>query len=185
MSKYVKNLISDNLRDRLAGVEDALLVNVIGLGANATNRLRGALEAKEIHVLVVKNSLAQRALAGSRLAPMFDGLSGTSALCWGGEDVISLAKEIVRLVESKEFEPLAARGGVMDGDALTAAQVAAVSKWPNRMEQLSILVGQMLSPGAMLASQLTGPAEALASQVEQKAKGADGPEDAAPAPVPA
>jgi large subunit ribosomal protein L10 len=185
MSKYVKNLISENLRDRLAGVEDALLVNVVGLSANASNRLRGALEAKNIHVLVVKNSLAQRALAGSRLLPMFEGLSGTSALCWGSEDIISLAKEIARLVESKEFEPLAARGGVMDGEALTSAQVAAVSKWPNRLEQLSILVGQMLSPGALLVSQLTGPAEALASQVEQKAKGEDSPDGEAPAPVPA
>jgi large subunit ribosomal protein L10 len=182
MSKYVKNLISENLRGRLEGVQDALLVNVIGLNANANNRLRGALEAKDIHVLVVKNSLAQRALAGSPLAPMFEGLSGTSAICWGGEDIISLAKEIVRLVESKDYEPLAARGGVMDGEALTGAQVAAVSKWPNRLDQLSILVGQMLSPGATLASQLNAPGGALASQVEQKGKGEAAPESEAPAP---
>lgn len=180
MSKYVKNLISDNLRNRLSGVDDALLVNVVGLSANATNRLRGALEAKDIHVLVVKNSLARRALAGSPLAPMFEGLSGTSAICWGSEDIISLAKEIIRLADSKDFEPFAARGGVMDGEALTGVQVTAVSKWPSRLEQLSILVGQMLSPGATLASQLTGPGGALASQVEEKAKGESAPESEAP-----
>ena len=39
MSKYVKNLISDDLRGRLEGVDDALLVDVIGIDANATVRL--------------------------------------------------------------------------------------------------------------------------------------------------
>ena len=38
MSKYVKNLISDHLRQQLDGVNEALLVNVIGLDANANNR---------------------------------------------------------------------------------------------------------------------------------------------------
>jgi large subunit ribosomal protein L10 len=171
MSKYVKDLITEDLRGRLAGVEDALLVNVVGLNANATNRLRGDLEARHIHLLVVKNSLARRAAAGSSLAPMFEGLAGTSAICWGSEDVVSLAKEVTRLAGSEGLEAFKARGGVMDGEALSAQQVAAVSKWPSRQEQLSLLVGQILGPGARLVGQLTGPGSALASQVEQKAEG--------------
>ena len=63
MSKYVKNLVTDHVRERLDGVNDALLVNVIGMDANANNRLRGALEDKNINLLVVKNSLAARATA--------------------------------------------------------------------------------------------------------------------------
>jgi hypothetical protein len=43
---------------------------------------------------------------------------------------------------------------------------------------LAILVGQILSPGADLASQLTSAGGALASQIEQKG---DGAEDEAPA----
>jgi len=170
MSKYVKNLITEDLRGRLEGVEDALLVNVVGLDANANNRLRGELEAKNINVLVVRNSLARHATAGSPLAPMFEGLTGTSAICWGGEDVVSLAKEITQLVESDDYKAFQTRGGVMDGDALTASQVTSISKWPNRQEQLSILVGQILGPGATLAAQLTAPGGALASQIKQKAE---------------
>ena len=34
MSKYVKNLIADDLRGRLEGVDDALLVDVIGIDAS-------------------------------------------------------------------------------------------------------------------------------------------------------
>ena len=72
MSKYVKNLISDYLRTQLNGVDDALLVNMVGLNANTDGRLRRELRKKNIHVLVVKNSLARRATAGTRLAPMFE-----------------------------------------------------------------------------------------------------------------
>ncbi|NLE36652.1 MAG: 50S ribosomal protein L10 [Pirellulaceae bacterium] len=171
MSKYVKDLIAKDLRSRLDGVEDALLVNVIGLTANATNRLRGELESKDINLLVIKNSLARRATAGAPLGPMFDGLTGTSAICWGAEDIVSLAKEVARLTENADFEAFKARGGIMDGEAMSAAEVVAVSKWPSRAEQLSILVGQILGPGATLAAQLTGPGGALASQIKQKSEG--------------
>jgi large subunit ribosomal protein L10 len=168
MSKYVKNLVSEHLRERLNGVQDALLVNMIGLDANANNRLRTTLQEKNIQVMVVKNSLAARATEGTPLAAMFDGLTGTSAICWGGEDIVSLAKEVSALARDKEYEAFEARCGVMEGESLSAEQVSEVSKWPTREEQLSLLVGQILGPGARLASQLTGPGSALASQISQK-----------------
>jgi large subunit ribosomal protein L10 len=173
MSKYVKNLITDDLRSRLQNVHDALLVNMVGLDANTNSRLRAELRRKNIQVLVVKNSTAARATEGTPLAPMFAGLSGTAAICWGGEDVVSLAKEITKLVRDDKNKPFEARGGVMDGEALTAPQVEQVSKWPSRSEQLSILMGQILSPGANLVSQLISVGGALASQIEQKSKGDD------------
>ena len=48
-----------------------------------------------------------------------------------------------------------------------------MSKWPSRAEQLSLLVGQILSPGANLVSQLTSAGGALASQIEQRGKDED------------
>ena len=136
-------------------VHDALLVNVVGLDANTNTRLRAELRSKNIQVVVVKNSLAARATEGTPLAPMFEGVTGTAAICWGGEDIVSLAKEITKLAKDDKYEPFEARGGVMDGERLTAEQVEQVSKWPSRDEQLSMLVGQILSPGADLVSQLT------------------------------
>lgn len=177
MSKYVKNLITDHLRQRLRSVHDALLVNVVGLDANANNRLRGELTSKDINLMVVKNSLAARATAGTPLGPMFDGLGGTAAICWGGEDIVGLAKEIVRLAGDNQYEAFQARGGVMDGEPLTAEQVNEVSRWPSRTEQLSIVLGQILSPGANLVSQLGSPGGALASQIEQKAEEGEDPQE--------
>jgi large subunit ribosomal protein L10 len=186
MSKYVKNLIADDLRQRLQNIHDALLVNMVGLDANTNTRLRAELRSKNIHVMVIKNSLAARATEGTPLAPLFEGLGGTAALCWGSEDIVSLAKEITKLARDDKNAPFQTRAGVMDGERLDAAQVERVSKWPSRTEQLSILLGQILSPGALLASQLNSVGGALASQIEQKAEGADeeSPAEAASEPGP-
>ena len=173
MSKFVKSLIMDDLRQRLDGVENALLVSVAGLNAIKNNKLRMALKSKNISLLVIKNSLARRAVEGTPLAAAFEQMEGALALVWGSEDIVSLAKEITRFTDDKQFEPFTARGGVMDGARLTAAQVKEVSKWPSREEQLSILLGQILSPVAMLASQLTSAGGALASQIKQKGEGED------------
>jgi large subunit ribosomal protein L10 len=171
MSKYVKQLITDDLRSRLEGVEEVLLVDVIGMDANANNRLRGALSEKSMSLLVVKNSMAKRAAEGTPLAPAFEGMEGSTAMVWGGEDFVSLAKEVVRLAKETEYEKLIPTGGVMDGEQLSAERVAEVSKWPSRQEQLSLLVGQILSPGASLSSQLIAAGGAVASQIEKISEG--------------
>ncbi len=171
MSKYVKALITDDLRKRLDGVSDLLLVDVIGLENNQNVILRKQLREKDIRLLVVKNSLAHRATEGTVLAPAFEGIEGTCAVVWGGEDIVSLAKEIMKLANDKAFEPFSPKGGVMDGKALSADQVKAISKWPSRTEQLSLLVGQILNPGATLSAQLQGPGRQLASQIKQTGEG--------------
>ena len=165
MSKYVKNLITDHLRERFQGVNDALLVNVIGLDANANNRLRTELVSKDINVMVVKNSLAARATEGTPLAPMFEGLTGTAAVCWGSTDVVALAREITRLAKEDEYEAFEPRGGVMDGQPLTPEQVTEVSTWPSRQDVLCQLVGQIVGPATGLAALLGGPGSLLASQI--------------------
>lgn len=173
MSKYVKDLISQEVARRLTGVDDALLVNMIGLDSEKTFQLRKRLREKNISVLVVKSSLAARATQGTSLAPAFEGTSGSVAVCWGSEDFISLAKEIVEINKDKAFEKFETRGGVMDGERLTPERVAEISKWPSRSQQLSMLVGQILSAGANLVSQIGAPAGALASQIEKKSEGSE------------
>lgn len=171
MSKYVKNLITDHVRQKLEGVEEALLVNVIGLDANTSNLLRCELADRGISLYVVKNSLAARATADSPLGPLFENIDRCAAVVWGSEDIVSLAKAITELVGDKRFEAFEARGGVLDGEWMDAAQVKAVSKWPSRTEQISIIAGQIIGVGGKLSAQLIGAGGALASQVKQIAEG--------------
>ncbi len=171
MSKYVKNLIVQDIARRLDGVEDALLVNVIGMDANTTVSLRRKLRERNIELLVVKTSMARRATEGTPLGAAFEGIEGPVAMAWGDEDFISLAKTIVEIDKNEaEFPGFETRGGVMDGEPLTPQRVHEISKWPNRAEQLSILSGQILSPGAQLSGALLGPGGRLASQIEKKAE---------------
>jgi len=170
MSKFVKDMITKDLRNRLEGVDDALLVDVIGLKNDKCVALRQRLRKKNIHLLVIKNSLAARATQGTRLEKAFENSSGQMALMWGGEDIISLAKEVINIAEDKNFATFAPKGGVMDGQSLAADQVKVVSKWPSRKEQLSILSGQILSVGATLSSQLLSAGSKLASQIKKKSE---------------
>lgn len=169
MSKRVKDLVTKTFQSRLDGVEDCLVADVIGLDANSTVKLRKELRAKNINLMVVKNSLAQRATEGTSLAPAFEGIEGTACVVWGAEDFISLTKEIAGLDKGEEYDVFKARGGVMDGEALSVEKVHEISKWPNRSEQLSILSGQMTSAWTALQSQLCGPGGQLASQIKKKA----------------
>jgi len=170
MSKYLKDLIAGDLSNRLEGVDEALLVNVVGIDANKSVELRRRLREKDIQLTVVRNSLARRATEGTALAPAFEGADGNNAIIWGGEDFVSLAKEVIDLQEDKELEAFQARGGVMDGEKLTPEKVKEISKWPKRAEILSILSGQSLGPGATLNAQLLGPGATLNNQIEQKSK---------------
>lgn len=168
MSKLVKQLITDHLKERLDNVGDLLVVDIVGLNANRNGALRRHLRSKNISMMVVKNSLARRATEGTSLSAAFEGSQGTMALVWGATDIVALAKEVVRLAGDKAYAPLAAKGGVMGGAALSADEVKLVSKWPSREEQLAILMGQVLSPGATLCGQLTAAGGALASQIKQR-----------------
>lgn len=177
MSKYVKDMMARDIAQRIDGVSDCLLVNVIGMDSNSTVNLRRDLRGKGISLLVVKNSLARRACEGTSLAPAFSGVKGTTAIVWGAEDFVSLAKEITRLADDDKVKAFETRGGVLDGEQLTPEKVKEISKWPSRLEQLSIVSGQILSVGANLSGALLGPGGLLASQLKEKAGGES--EDAA------
>jgi large subunit ribosomal protein L10 len=114
--------------------------------------------------------LARRATEGTPLAKAFDECEGSLAVVWGGEDFVSLAKELVEIHRKPEFEKCTPRGGVMEGEKLTAEKVQEISKWPNRTGQISILLGQILSPGANLLSQINAPGGKLLSQVKKKSE---------------
>jgi large subunit ribosomal protein L10 len=167
MSKTLKRLIAEDIKQRLNGVSDAVLVNVIGLDSLNTYNLRRELKKKGISLLVVKSSLARRATEGTGLAPAFDGGEGSVAVVYGGEDFISLAKEMVAIHKKPEYEKCVSRGGVMDGEKLSADKLKEVAKWPNRVGQISLLMGQILSAGGNLLSQINAPGGALQSQIKQ------------------
>lgn len=174
MSKYVKNLISQEIQNRLEGVQDAIIADVIGMDSESTFKIRKLFREKDIQILVVKRSLASRAAEETPLRPLFAEKQGSVAVVWGCEDFVSLAKEIATVCKADEFEKFELKSGVMDGEALNAEQILEVSKWPNRQEQIAMLVGQILGPGANLSAQLLGGGSTLAGQVKKVVENKEG-----------
>lgn len=168
MSKAIKEMLVSDLKARLLDVGDVMVVSLGQLDAQKTTQLRQTLRKKQIHLQLVKNSLAQRAVAGTPLAPALEKAAGMLALAWGGEDVVDLAKELDRLSSDKQFEGFECRGGALDGSRLDAAGVKRVAKWPTRAEQLSVLSGQISSLAAVLAGQITSAAGVLAGQIASR-----------------
>lgn len=164
MSKLVKNMLIEHVQQRVGETRDFLVVDASKLDANSANRMRLALQQKNISALTVRNSLARQALGQLGVDTLDPVLEGPSTLVWGGEDVVALSKEIAKW--AKELEPLEIKGGTLDGQTLTAEGVDEVSKWPSREELLSIIAGQLLSVPGQIASQLTAPATEVAGQIK-------------------
>ena len=71
MSKFVKNIITEELKKRLGGVENALLVNLVGMQVNDSNKLRAVLAEKDVRVMVSPDiALSAGALPISFISPM-------------------------------------------------------------------------------------------------------------------
>ncbi|MDR0521889.1 MAG: 50S ribosomal protein L10 [Planctomycetaceae bacterium] len=170
MSKFVKQLVTNDISKRLNGVQYLMLVGLTGLGANQTKNLRAALAGKGINLMVIKNSLAKRATEGTPLAPAFQNMTGSYALCWGAGDIVTLAKELVKLSKDKTMQGLEIRGAVLDGEALNSAAAVDVSKWPTREEQIAILLGQIIGVGAKLSGQFIAFGGKVASQISKIAE---------------
>jgi large subunit ribosomal protein L10 len=168
MSKLVKNMLVDDLKTRLSGVADVIVVSLGKLDAIQTSQLRQTLRKKKIHLQMVKNSLAHRAMLDTPLAPAFEKHEGMLAIAWGGEDVVDLAKELDRLSGIKTFEGFEFRGGALDGARLEPGDVKAVAKWPSRAEQLSLLSGQISGLGSRLSGQIGALGGMLASQISTR-----------------
>jgi len=178
MSKLVKRLVSRDIANRLEGVNDAIVANIVGMTGDQNYNIRKTLRDSGVTVMVVKRTMAARATEGTSLRPAFDNQTGSMAVIWGCEDYVSLVRMVTKLADSGKFAKLEIKGGVMDGEALTAEQVKKVSKWPSRQEQISILVGQILSPGATISGQLVGPARKIAGQVKKLIENQEEPEAA-------
>lgn len=176
MSKVVKRLIARDISGRLSGVNDAIVANIVGMTGNENYTIRKTLRDQGIGLMVVKRSLAAMATEGTSLRPAFENQTGSLAVIWGCEDFVSLVRTVTKLADSGTFPKLEIKGGVMDGEAMTADQVKKVSKWPSRQEQISMLVGQILSPGATLSGQLVGPARKIAGQVKKMIEDREGSE---------
>jgi len=186
MSKRIKALVERDVRTRLDGVEECVVVDFTGVSAEDSVVLRRSLRAGNVTMLVVKNALARRALKGTRIesaATLFD---GPSALCYGGDDPVALARVVDE--QAGEDGRLSIRGGSVEGRALGPDEMAALAKLPTRTEMIAGIAARAAAPAKRIVSLAKAPAARVAGQIGTLADQSDGGDNAAPeqpAPVPA
>lgn len=165
MSKPVKEMIVEDYKQRFEGVEGALVVDIRGVNAAQNHEFRSGLRAKDIRVTIVKNTLAKTAFAGTKLEKIGPALEGPSAIAYGAESVIDVAREVVDW--AKKIANLSMKGAILDGEYFDGeAGVRALSKFPTRDEALGQVVQLILSPGSQLVGCVAAPGGQLMACVE-------------------
>ncbi len=165
MSKPVKEMIIETYRRRFGGVESGVVVDLRGMNARENNRLRLDLRKKEIRIAVLSNSLARKAFAAGGLKALVPVLQGPSALAWGAESVVDVAREL--MAWARKVEKLRLKAAVLDGRLFEGpAGVEALSRYPTRDEAVAQVVHLVGSPAADAVGTVAGPGGALMAVVQ-------------------
>jgi large subunit ribosomal protein L10 len=164
MSKPVKNLITADYKKRFADLDGAVLIDIRGISSNDNNKLRAGLLSKKVRVTVVKNSLARKAIEGSKLAHLGEMLEGPSALVYGGDSVVSVAREV--LEQLKTMEKIQVKGALMDGVLFKGDAVKELSKYPTRPEAQAQIIQIFLSPASSVIGAVTSAGNQIASLIK-------------------
>lgn len=177
MSKKVKSLLEREIKSRIGDVDGLAVISPRGLDGQKNNKLRGKLHAKGLKMTVVKNTLARRATAGSKVEGFDTLLVGPSAVIYGkGVSVPNIARLLMD--EKKDNEKLELLGAFFEGEIYVGeAGVKAASKLPTREEAIANVLTALVSPGRKLGGILKGQASivaALIKAVEEKAKEKEG-----------
>src|SRR6516165_8026718 len=168
MSKYVKELMMDQLRTDLDGSRSLLILDLGGLDSHTEYQLRRDLRKKSIRLRVLKNSLARRVFADLGMEGLSKYLDGSSAVVWGGEGPSELAKEIT--TRFKALKKPEIKGGAVDGVVVGPEQVEDITKLPSREVLIGQVLALLLGPARQTLSLLTSSASTLVGQLEALAK---------------
>lgn len=165
MSKKIKEMMVRDYQSRIEGTNDAMLISIRGVKAIPTTKLRRELAGKKIKITVMRNTLARKVITGTALEPLAKLLTGPSALAYGGNSVVEVARAIVKLIEGMPEVEL--KGAVLDGQLFEGKKgVTELSKFPTKQEAISDIVTLVVGPGRKLMAQIKGPGATVAGIIK-------------------
>lgn len=174
MNKTEKNTAVEQLEGDLARVQNAFVLGFSGLKVPDVTQLRQQVRETRSRYLVVKNTLALRAIKGGVLEPLSAHFTGPTAVAFNDDDPVALAKVLTAFARNNTAVQF--KGAVVEGRVIPTAQIRSVAEIPGREELIARIVFLMQSPVRRLVSVLQGPVRNLAvvlSQIaEQKEKSA-------------
>ena len=173
MNRTQKSTIVADIRTRIARRPNVYLTDFTGLKVKQVTDLRRRFRQAGFEYVVLKNTLAQRALAEADIAGLDESLAGPTGWVFA-DDPVSAAKIIADF--QKEAGSLQVKAGLVEGRPVTPEDVSRLAKLPSRTELLSQLAGALQAPlqaflGVTngLMYQWVGALEALRSQRSEAA----------------
>jgi large subunit ribosomal protein L10 len=187
MSKVIKQMEMNALKQSFEGVRDIVVLSVKGLTSQADHGLRMALRKKNIRLQVVKNSLTRRVFheMGLNVADDSPYWVGPTTMAWGASSISELSRAVDAELKNPKLmatykDKVAVKGAIADGQSVGFDMAL---KMPTKAEAIARVVMLALAPASRLLGQITAPAARVASQIKQISEKPS--EEAVPAPTPA
>jgi large subunit ribosomal protein L10 len=165
----------------------AILASFSGLKAAQTEELRKTVRSAGGKYKVVKNTLAERAGEGSKLAPALKDLTGVTSVAYTTGDPVALAKALSKY--AKDNPEFTFKAGIVDGRVIAIKDIEALANMPSKEEIYSKLLFLISAPAQRLVTVMNATGRDLAVVVNQGVKenkfaggaAAAAPAEAAPA----
>lgn len=144
LSRTQKESMLADYQAGLAEAPHAFVVGYKGITVPQVTELRDKVRESGGTYVVVKNTLALRAVDGKALHELREQFVGPTAVAFTGEDVVGLAKALTQF--AKDVPAIEFKGGVVDSQAISADQVQQIASMPSREELLAKLLYLLQSP---------------------------------------
>jgi large subunit ribosomal protein L10 len=152
MNKTEKNELVVELTDKIKGAKALYYTDFTGLNVKRMTELRRRLRRAGVDYVVIKNTLALRAVNESGL--MGTRLRGPTGVVVS-KDPVTAAKLLSDFAKENDQRP-SIKGGLLDGQAIDQAQVKKLATMPSREQMLAELGAGLQSPMASFVGALSG-----------------------------
>jgi large subunit ribosomal protein L10 len=178
----------DKLKLVLAKVSTVILTTFQGITVENDTKLRRAVQAAGGKYQVVKNTLAERAGAGTPAEGLLKNLSGTNSIAYTNTDPVALAKALTKV--AKDVPAFQFRAGVVEGRVISIAEIQQLANLPSKEELISKIMYLLNAPAQRIAVALNALSRNMAVVVSEAVKaekfGSGGAKsEASPEPSPA
>jgi large subunit ribosomal protein L10 len=130
--------------------------------------LRKAVRQAGGNYRVVKNTLVQKAGAGTPAEGITQNLAGMTSMAYTETDPVALAKALTAY--AKENPTFTFKAGLVEGRVFNVASIEMLSKMPSREEVLAQLLYVINAPAQRLVTAMNGVGRNLAVVVDQGCK---------------
>lgn len=158
----------DKLKLELATVSSVILTTFQGISVEDDTKLRRAVQAAGGKYKVVKNTLAERAGAGTSAEGLLKNLSGTNSIAYTETDAVALAKALTKI--AKDVPAFQFRAGLVEGRVISIAEIQQLANLPSKEELISKIMFLLNAPAQRIASALNALPRNLAVTVSEAIK---------------